>query len=196
MKLLAPALVSSSLLLLSSPREDAALLDVHATRDGTLYRLEDVDAGLRCVVEVDGEEHGFAVPRGLLAHGHRLLDARIRPLLQGEPRDPGGLLLVLVLEEGERTTYRYALRETDGEWHRTEPFVATPGAPFRVVAVEVPNPSGDAFEVTLRRGDVWRRGEEVEELVLAESCAVAPLAGARLLDLGAGRELEIGALLE
>ncbi len=112
----------------------------------------------------------------------QVIQARVAAFMES------GLVLALVVEEGDRRSYRFALtrelapdRPTEEvqsapsaeltTWWLSEPIFSDAGAPYRIV--DLHNPGGDSLEITFRRGSIplgRMQESSLDELVFVDSC--------------------------
>jgi len=179
-----------------------APLDVRWVPEFGLVTLSSEGSRIDVRMQKDGTDRreSFGIPG--LAAGARILEARCGPWLEKE------MVVVLVVQEGATASYRYALSafsrpqargddateshfvDAEHHWFLANPIFTSTGDPYRVVAVN-DHTSGDAFEITFRRGWIKRIEDaaKIEEKTLFDSCGgyiVEPLAFGRAVLLERG----------
>lgn len=172
-------------LVLAQAPSTAAPLDVRWLPELGLVTLTVEGSRLQVQLEKDGAKtaHPFDVS-GLSPEG-RITEARCGPWLGQE------MVVVLAIQHGETTEYRYALSafrvpggvglglsgsnnfvDRDRLWFLANPLFTSTGDPFRIVSVNDHNQGSDSLEITFRRGWIRRQEEaaKIEEKILFDSC--------------------------
>ena len=175
-------IVSAFLCLALAQQPASTVLDRQYLPELGLATLSAEGPRVNVRLEKDGttKDFAFEVPGG------RVLEARSGPWLGGE------MIVVLSVQEGQTTSYRYALSafahlkdrmfessifehfaDPDRLWFLTNPLFTSTGEPFRIVAVNDHHPQGDdSLEITFRRGWIKRIEDaaKIEEKILFDSC--------------------------
>jgi hypothetical protein len=147
----------------------------------------------RASVSAEGRRLELAIGEGASARAFSLplddlpADARIRSAKAGPWMGEAGLAVVLAVESGPSTEYRFllsgqvegasarpsseSLRTGAQGWFLAKPLFASTGEAYRIVDVHNPH-GGDALEITFRRGwpDLRSPEPRLDEKVFFDSC--------------------------
>lgn len=183
-------------LLLPLAREDSRPLDAAVARDGALYRVDaDGERSLVLTVERAGEASRRRFELTDLPEGARIVGARVAPWLPAGGSDEAIVALVVQTASGHAYHYFHdALVADGGPPLLSDPIFVSEGEPFRIVELRVAGTTGDAIEITFRRGS-FRSDEStsrVEERVFLDDCTLAPqivVGKSRLVDVRSGEIL-------
>jgi len=194
----------SAFLCVALARPAPTVLDQRFLPTHGLVTLAAEGSRLDVRTDQDGSRTDRSFDISALAPDGRILEARCGAWLDHE------MVIVLAVQQGETTSYRYALSAFEGTRGGFEDenllrhfvdrdqklFLANPvftstGEPFRIVAVNDHTHGSDALEITFRRGWIKRAEDaaKIEEKILFDSCggfAVEPLQFGRAVLLERG----------